>query len=966
MPTAKVLHLIAEHRKSAPPVLDLLGLSDVEIADLMRVPDAFHAVEELRIHSSDRHWIFGGLTAFANHLKKLSRLNLSGSLDLSDLGLRVIAENLTTLVYLDLAYCSQVTDAGVAAIAHKLTALATLILRACTRVTDVGVAAVADKLTGLAALDLAWCEQVTDAGVRGVVDKLALTTFDLGGCNQVTDVGVAAVADKLTALTTFSLWDCKRVTDAGVVAVAENLTALASFDLGGCDQVTDAGVVAVAENLTALARIHFSGNQVTDAGVVAVAENLTALTHFSLRNCNQVTDAGVVAVAENLTALTHLSLRNCNQVTDAGVVAVAESLTALVHLNLQGCEKVTALPESMGRLQNLEALGLNGTRLAKLPVALRDLSRLRHLSIDNTSDLKLPEELTGNTANPRAILDHYFRGRHEGRRTLNEAKLILVGNEAVGKTSLVNFLVHKKPCKDTAKTLGVKIVEGVDVKSWNVDKSDAGDTPLTLNVWDFGGQQVLYETHQFFLTARSLYLIVLEARRENANEQEANLHAWLRSIRTRTVQPVPVIVVINKSEPPHDLRLDEARLIHEFPNIRNFIRTSCRDPKKHADGGRGIDELRKTIVDVIRTDLPHVRDQIPVSYFNIKSQLAKTARRSFILNTKDYRKKCAAQNVTETREQNDLLTLLDCIGMVVKYDDTTLLDPNWLTTAVYQVLTHEAVVKSEGQFARSDLGKLLAGLSAKDYPPERWPFIAEMMKRFGLSFELPGQPDCYLLPNQLPVNDPQPPWDEKDSLRFRYEYRHTPSHGLLPRLIVQGHRHLTSPRVAWLAGVVLGVQSCSVLVRMNRQERRVNISVRGPKNKRRDALSVIREYFGSVHALNRFEPNTDFTAQVPVDVPNKPDAAFDFEELETYERNGVDTILYKGCDHKFSVKELLAGVGPEPMQHNRSADRVYNDNRVTYLNNSGTMTATAINDSDVLAGKVDVSIDPHWRHQTDQ
>lgn len=188
----------------------------------------------------------------------------------------------------------------------------------------------------------------------------------------------------------------------------------------------------------------------------------------------------------------------------------------------------------------------------------------------------------------------------------------------------------------------------MDVKHWKVGKSAAGDTPLKLNVWDFGGQQVLYETHQFFLTARSLYLIVLEARRENANEQEANLHAWLRSIRTRTVEPVPVLVVINKSEPPQDLRLDEAKLTREFPNIRGFIRTSCRDPKEHKHGGCGIAELRKTIADVIRADLPHVRDQFPVSYFKIKEKLAKTARKSFILDTEDYRKTCDKQKVTTT------------------------------------------------------------------------------------------------------------------------------------------------------------------------------------------------------------------------------------------------------------------------------------------------------------------------------
>ena len=65
---------------------------------------------------------------------------------------------------------------------------------------------------------------------------------------------------------------------------------------------------------------------------------------------------------------------------------------------------------------------------------------------------------------------------------------------------------------------------------------------------------------------------------------------------------------------------------------------------------------------------------------------------------------------------------LDAIGVVVVYDATTLLDPNWLTTAVYRLLTHADVAKANGEFAYHDLGKLLTGLTPERYPPSRWPF----------------------------------------------------------------------------------------------------------------------------------------------------------------------------------------------------------------------------------------------------
>ena len=99
-----------------------------------------------------------------------------------------------------------------------------------------------------------------------------------------------------------------------------------------------------------------------------------------------------------------------------------------------------------------------------------------------------------------------------------------------------------------------------------------------------------------------------------------------------------------------------------------------------------------------------------------------------------------------------MLALLDQIGVVVKHSDTTLLDPNWLTTAVYRVLTHAAVVKAGGEFAAEDLGRLLADLKSADkYPRKCWSYIADMMVRFNLSFGLPDQPGRYLVPLQLPT-----------------------------------------------------------------------------------------------------------------------------------------------------------------------------------------------------------------------
>lgn len=42
--------------------------------------------------------------------------------------------------------------------------------------------------------------------------------------------------------------------------------------------------------------------------------------------------------------------------------------------------------------------------------------------------------------------------------------------------------------------------------SWEFDEE--GYAPVTFGIWDFAGQEVYYTTHQFFLTTRSIYVIV--------------------------------------------------------------------------------------------------------------------------------------------------------------------------------------------------------------------------------------------------------------------------------------------------------------------------------------------------------------------------------------------------------------------------------------------------------------------------
>lgn len=53
--------------------------------------------------------------------------------------------------------------------------------------------------------------------------------------------------------------------------------------------------------------------------------------------------------------------------------------------------------------------------------------------------------------------------------------------------------------------------------------------PITFRTWDFGGQREYYATHQYFLSRRSLYIVVW--RTTDGDAALPDMHQWLVNIQ---------------------------------------------------------------------------------------------------------------------------------------------------------------------------------------------------------------------------------------------------------------------------------------------------------------------------------------------------------------------------------------------------------------------------------------------------
>lgn len=95
---------------------------------------------------------------------------------------------------------------------------------------------------------------------------------------------------------------------------------------------------------------------------------------------------------------------------------------------------------------------------------------------------------------------------------------------------------NKNINQKTSKGTNISTV-GVDIGDWVYEKKVRGNSqygPVMFRTWDFGGQNEYYATHQYFLSKRSLYIVVWKI--TDGHRGIAEILQWLVNIQvTKTI-----------------------------------------------------------------------------------------------------------------------------------------------------------------------------------------------------------------------------------------------------------------------------------------------------------------------------------------------------------------------------------------------------------------------------------------------
>lgn len=504
---------------------------------------------------------------------------------------------------------------------------------------------------------------------------------------------------------------------------------------------------------------------------------------------------------------------------------------------------------------NLEALAAlpESLRLDLAGVAIKDLSPLLPLiqrGMDVTTNSAIASEsvivvdgcpletppIEIVEQGSQAVLNYFAEREADAVDHLYEAKMLILGEGSAGKTSLLRRLYRPGMPLPTERDS----TKGIEIHRHEFGLPNG--RRFRLNVWDFGGQEIYHATHQFFLTQRSLYLLLDDTRKDHKTVFDEGYRYWLDLIDVFGGHS-PVLVFQNEKG-GRSKAVDEGGIKGRYDNVQGFWSGNLESPDS-------ADRLR-TAIEYHAPALKHIGETLPARWLRVRQEIEARAETDAHITVEQYFE-IYRHEIEFNRTKALLLSrYLHDLGVFLHFQDDPLLERivilrnTWATTAVFRILDDELIKERRGRFGLDDCKRLWGDAVYAGKQPE----LLALMQRFELCYELHNsRPRTWLAPQLL--SPARPPaletWPRPDDLALRYRYDFLPK-GMLARLIVRLHRFVADPEFAWTTGAMFedADTSSSALAQVLGAGREIELRSRGPE--RRALLATLASEIDALNA----------------------------------------------------------------------------------------------------------------------
>ncbi len=587
-----------------------------------------------------------------------------------------------------------------------------------------------------------------------------------------------------------------------------------------------------------------------------------------------------ISIPRDLNRLQYLNLSSNNSLTS---LEFESTMAELEHLDMSdgklkslkipaGCHKLRWLDVSrnemesfvmMGECRSLVHLDLSnnvlrnfkGELMSKFP----DLERL-YLKNNPLPDSKK------SSVEKQANCIHFMRAfwreiQEKGSTENNEYKILVVGNGGVGKSCLIERLVHDRFEKHHLSTHGVQIENNVSL----IQYGGKSKFPYILNIWDFGGQDIYHETHRLFMQSKAIYLVLWDDDtfekeystiiENNVPRQYENrkLSYWLHYIQQLGGES-PVIVIKTKAKTPtrglaEDLSQRAIKQAEEIALLKlKFEKVFSRLDFHEVDSAitDWTENGFKRLLDYLKDSIASLKrdEELPNSWIRLRQHLRNLqVKKDKTLSFDEYMG-IASDYVEEEESMNILENWLVPSGVVFYrkgyFHDAIILDQAWAIKAIYTLFNrtqkvgyYHFIEKNQGKFTGEDLISVWKDRS----DAERQLFVSFMLS-CELCFEITQKEEdkqiefkdrVFVAPQLMSKERPEGTIKyfrkNQDLLHIRFE--HILLHyGIIQSFIVQT-QSLANVDNIWRNGILIEEKGISALIQAEKNEIHVEVPIEG-------------------------------------------------------------------------------------------------------------------------------------------
>ena len=757
-----------------------------------------------------------------------------------------------------------------------------------------------ENLKQLTSLNLQDCSSLTELPELG--NLIQLTSLNLQDCNRITELPELG---NLTHLTTLNLINCYRLTR---LPGLRNLTQLTSLSLENCSSLTE---LPELSNLIQLTTLNLKNCYKLTK--LPGLRNLTQLTSLSLEDCDNCT---ALPGLENLTQMTELNLSGCRRLTE---LSGLENLTQLTSLDLSNCSGLTKFPEAIRILRSLRCLNLSNMNLLSLPDWLPEIAehfaihsrnmwpgtKKASISLENTTVNDIPD--MSIFEQPHKVVAEFFRQRIQGKtQPLNEIKVVFLGDGEAGKSHTIARLMNDGG--DPVDYMD-QSTPGIVIK--HKEYTEASRT-FRVNYWDFGGQEIMHSMHRIFLTGRTMYVVLLNARDDTQGERAKY---WLHNIKS-FAPGAPVLLVLNKIDQNENASVDERDLRGRYKKLTQVVRLSARDftQKEFNESFTKVmlEEIRKT---------GYLDADWPISWTRVKNQLENME--SHYIKWPAYEDICKKYQVIENQQPllewfNDLGVSFCCCDENSNLDDYVILRPDWITNALYIILFNRLEGANNGLIPHSAIYSILktahnnpairCTLPQARYDGGDTQYVLGIMRKFNLSFT-DGLENEFIpmLCQQNSTVDVQDYRRDADTLEFNMEFDYLPNN-LLHRLMVERRDELDMDNV-WRTGARFEIKALgySAVVVIDSNILRFFIRHTDPMHRPNTYLTMLKDNVDRiVEKMGLKSPS----CQLIYKLDSRQDM-FDFEMLKAMREAGQKDVFSMTWRKMLPIEHILNQSAPD-------------------------------------------------------